>query len=170
MSGALLAGKWPAEVVSYDAAARTARVSIPNVTDGSSEMPEAVFEYPIGDRADASDSKDHTEIRVLAGDAVWVEFECGDPRFPIITGFRLKRAGNPVDWRRWRHANIEMTADNELIINAAKVTWNVTGDVTENIGGNHTTDVGGSSDSTAATSTHQSATHMITAQTSIATR
>lgn len=176
MSEGPLYGKWPGEVDSYDAPSRTCRVRIPGITDGSSVLPQAVFEYPIGDRSDHADSKSHTEIRVLANDAVWLEFECGDPRFPIITGFRDKRQGNPTGWRRWRHANIEMTADNELIINATKVTWNVSGDVIEHIGGSQTTDIGGKQktdvsgamESTAATSKHSAATHQLTAQTSIA--
>lgn len=176
MSDGPLNGKWPGEVVSYDAAARTCRVSIEGLTDGSSVLPEAVFEYPIGDRADASSSKDHTEIRILPGDAVWLEFEKGDPRFPIITGYRLKRAANPTNWRRWRHANIEMTADGDMVLNATNLILNISGNVTEliggnratDIGGNETTDVSGNMDSTAAASSHQAATHELTAQTQIA--
>lgn len=110
-----LPGRWPGEVESYDGPSRTCRVRIPGITDGSSELPVAVFETPLGDRAQG----DHpTEIRILPGDLVWLCFECGDPRFPIITGFRTARQGNPVDWRRWRHANIEMTADGKFIVNA----------------------------------------------------
>lgn len=162
-----LYGKWPGEVASYDGPARTCRVRIPGVTDGSNVLPVAVFEYPIGDRSDNADSKSHTEIRVLAGDQVWIEFECGDPRFPIITGYRAKREGNPTNWRRWRHANIEITADNKMIFNATDVEWNISGDETKTVGGSATTDVAGAMDSTAGTSTHQAATHAITAQTAI---
>jgi phage baseplate assembly protein gpV len=104
---------WPGEVESYDAAARTCKVRIPGITDGSSDLPEAVFNNALGDRA--SD----TEVRILAGDLVWLMFEGGDPRYPIIMGYRTPRAGNPTDWRRWRHANIEFTADGVFKINAA---------------------------------------------------
>ncbi len=182
MSGPLF-GKWPAFVDSYDGPKRECRVSIPGVTDGSNTMPLATIEYPIGDRAAAADSKDHTEIRILVGDPVWVEFECGDPRFPIITGYRVPRAGNPVDWRRWRHANVEITADGEMVLNATNLTLNITGNVTEHIGGNRTADVGGNETATvggdhsttvsgamasqAASSTHQAATHGITADTTV---
>lgn len=128
-------GLWPAEVESYNAAERTCRVRIPGVTDGSNVLPEAVIMPPIGDRTDAADSKDHTELRILPGDAVWVMFEAGDPRFPIIMGARAKRAGNPTAWRRWRHANIEVTADGEMVFNATNVTWNISGNETRTVGG-----------------------------------
>lgn len=107
-----LPSRWPGEVVSYNGQARTCKVKIVGITDGSSELPEAVFENPLGDRPG------DTEIRILPGDLVWLSFECGDPRFPIITGYRTPRAGNPVDWRRWQHANIELTADGQMILNA----------------------------------------------------
>ncbi len=98
-------GKYPAVVSSYDRAARLCRVEIPGITDGADIFPEADFEYPIGDKSE------HTEIRILVGDRVWVEFEAGDPRYPIITGFRQKRTGNEVGTRRWHHENIETVAD-----------------------------------------------------------
>lgn len=177
-------GLLPGEVESYDPVARTCRVRIPGITDGSSILPEAIILAPIGDRGNAANSKDQTELRILPNDPVWLMFEAGDPRYPIIVGARLKRAGNPVDWRRWRHANIEMTADDHMIINAARVTWNVTGNVTEHIGGSRLTDIGsnetttvsgnqslnvsGSMASQAASSTHQASTHTLTAQTQIA--
>lgn len=126
-------GLWPAVVASYDGPSRSCRVRIDDVTDGSAIYPEAFFNNPLGDNAET------TEIRIKAGDPVWVMFECGDPRFPIITGFRTPRAGNPTGWRRWAHENIEITADGQLVINADSVVWNVKGGVTENIGGAKTT-------------------------------
>lgn len=153
-------GTWPAVVDSYDADARMCRVSVPGITDGSSVLPLAEIKYPIGDRSDAADPKDHTELRVLPGDMVYVEFLCGDPRFPLITGHRLKRAGNPTGWRRWRHENIEMTADGDMVLNARNLILKV--------GENMTTTVGGKQATTAGTSTHSAATHKLTAATTIA--
>lgn len=113
-----LYGKWPGVVRIYDGAARMCRVEIPGITDGSSELPEATLCNPLGDRPG------ETEIRIEVGDLVWLEFEAGDPRFPIITGYRTPRAGNPVDWRRWAHANIELTAEGQMIFNAETLVIN----------------------------------------------
>lgn len=100
-----LPSRVPGEIVSYDADARLARVKIPGIADGTDVYPEAQFEYPIGD-----DSR-RTEIRILPGDLVWLAFENGDRRFPIITGYRNPRTGNDTEWRRWAHQNIELEAD-----------------------------------------------------------
>lgn len=112
----ILPSRWPGEVVSYDGPSRTCRVSITGITEGSTDLPIAVFENPLGDRPG------DTEIRILPGDLVWLSFECGDPRFPIITGYRTPRVGNPVDWRRWRHANIEITADKQMRLISGEAT------------------------------------------------
>lgn len=107
----------PGFVESYDAATRLCRVSIPGVTDGAEVFPQAMLCYPIGDKSE------HTEVRILAGDRVWLDFVNGDPRFPIITGFRPKETDNAVNWRRWHHANIELQADTDLrlLADAGKV-------------------------------------------------
>lgn len=147
-------GLWPAEVVSYDGGKRTARVKIAGMTDGSQTMPEAIFCNPLGDNAAT------TEIRIKAGDPVWVMFECGDPRYPIITGYRTPREGNPVSWRRWAHDNIEITADGKMVFNATDVVWNISGSETRKVGGAASLDAG--------TSTVKASSHAITANTSVA--
>jgi hypothetical protein len=110
-------GKWPGVVKTYDGPTRTATVAVEGITDGSTDLPEAVFCYAIGDRSLSDNGKEPTEILVKPGDLVWIEFEAGDPRFPIIVGFRTPRQGNSTGWRRYHHANIEMTADGQYIIN-----------------------------------------------------
>ena len=100
----------PGFVVSYDAATRRTRVRIPGVTDGTEKFPEAELCYPIGDKSE------HTEIRILPGDRVWLDFVNGDKRFPIITGYRPKETDNAINWRRWHAPNIELQADTDIKI------------------------------------------------------
>lgn len=104
----LMVGKYPAVVQSYSAASRECRVHIPGLTDGGDVGLLAEIEYPIGDR---SKGQNPTEIEILEGDLIWVEFEAGDPSKPIITGWRNATSGNSVGWRRWHHANIELLAE-----------------------------------------------------------
>ena len=102
-------GRYPAIVRIYQAEARQVRVEIPGVTDGADVLPLAEIEYPIGDKSRAGSNS--TEIEILEGDTVWVAFLGGDPRFPIITGYRNPQAGNSTGWRRSHHANMELLAD-----------------------------------------------------------
>jgi hypothetical protein len=121
MSMEMYPGRYPAIVDSYDGPTRTCRVKIPGITDGAEVMPVAEIEYPIGDR---SKGQHQTEIEILKGDSVWVAFMGGDPRYPIITGWRNPSVGNSTEWRRFHHANIEMTADGVFRINADKFELN----------------------------------------------
>lgn len=93
-------------VTDEDRAARMYRVSIPGLTDGSTALPLASVLNPLGDKSE------HTEIRIKPGDRVWLAFENGDTRFPIIVGYRPKNQENAMDWRRFEHANFEFNADN----------------------------------------------------------
>lgn len=107
----LLAGKWPAVIALYDPDSRTCVITIPGQTDGAEGELIAEIEYPIGDK---SRHATMTEIEILPGDLVWVEFIQGDPRYPLITGWRNPTIGNSKDWRRWHHANIELLIDSEM--------------------------------------------------------
>lgn len=112
MDYGLMPGRYPAIVRSYNQARRTCRVEIPGLTDGADVLPEAEIEYPIGDKSRAGTNT--TEIEITPGDTVWVAFIGGDPRYPIITGYRNPQAGNSADWRRWHHANMELLADGTM--------------------------------------------------------
>ena len=107
-------GWYPGVVKSYDQATRLCRVEIPGITDGGDVYPLAEILYPIGDKSRAGANS--TEIEILPGDTVWIEFIGGDSRYPIITGYRNPQAGNSADWRRFHHANVELIADNEFRI------------------------------------------------------
>ncbi|WP_227461707.1 hypothetical protein [Cupriavidus pauculus] len=96
-----------ASVTVGDRRARMYRVRIPGLTDGAAELPRADIMNPLGDKSE------HTEIRILPGDRVWLAFERGDTRFPIIVGYRTRHdEENAMDWRRFEHANFEFQADN----------------------------------------------------------
>lgn len=117
-----MSGRIPAIVREVDRARREIRVEIPGYTDGADTLPLAEVEYDIGDRSA------QTEIRILPGDDVWVEFINGDARYPIITGYRVKHTGNEVGTRRWVHDNIETIADAEHRIAAgSKIVLDVGG-------------------------------------------
>ena len=115
---------YPAVVKSVDRARREVRVEIPRITDGAEVFPVAEIEYPIGDRSE------QTEIRILEGDRVWVEFIAGDPRYPLIRSFRAKHVDNEPDTRRWAHDNIELTADQEYKLTAGSRATIIVGSTT----------------------------------------
>jgi phage baseplate assembly protein gpV len=93
-------------VTDADRAARLYRVRIPGLTDGATALPRAQVLKPLGDKSE------HTEIRIKPGDRVWLAFEGGDTRYPVIVGYRPRNQENAMDWRRFEHANFEFNADN----------------------------------------------------------
>ena len=119
-------GRYPATVKSYDQVTRTCRVEIPGITDGGDVLPNAEIEYPIGDKSRLVTGQHSTELEILTGDTVWVAFIGGDARYPLITGYRCPSAGNDVNWRRYHHANIALTADGVLNLNATTINLNAT--------------------------------------------
>lgn len=109
----MIGGLLPAVIASVtddDREGRQYRISIPGLTDGAAVMPLAQLCNPIGDNSE------ETEIRIKAGDRVWIAFERGDPRFPVIVGYRPKNQENGIDWRRFFHANFQFDADNTFEI------------------------------------------------------
>ena len=110
----MLGGRYPAIIKKYDADKRECRVHIDGITDGAEVFPLAEIEYPIGDKS--REGKWETEIEIIEGDTVWVSFIGGDPRYPIITGWRNPQIKNSTKWRRWHHENIELVADKVVSI------------------------------------------------------
>lgn len=103
----------PATLVSYDAANRTAKVSIAGLTDGVSDGITAMIAYPIGD-----DDLD-TERELIAGADVWVFFEQGDTSMPVVAFYRRHGQGRAaVNVRRIRQQNIELLARAKVTITA----------------------------------------------------
>lgn len=109
MDYGMMPGRYPAIVKTYDKIKRTCRIEIPGLTNSAGLFLEAEIEYPIGDKS--KDGIHATEIEITPDDTVWISFIGGDPRYPIITGWRNAQSGNGVDWRRFHHANIELLAD-----------------------------------------------------------
>lgn len=111
--------RWPAVVVSYDRPTRQCVVSMEGITNGAEGL-IAEIEQSIGDRSE------DTEIRIKAGDRVWVDFLAGDPRYPIITGFRARNQQNMVGTRHWEHENFTIVADQTITLTAgSKITLKV---------------------------------------------
>ena len=108
-------GFWPATILSYDAATRTAQVHIAGLTDGVDEGLTADFAWPVGD-----DDKD-TEREILANADVWVFFEQGQDHAPVIAFYRNHREGALVDIRRIRQKNIELLAAARIFMKAPEV-------------------------------------------------
>lgn len=117
---------YPAVVREYDVARRLARIEMPGITDGGDVMLQAEFCNPIGDKSE------HTAIRVLPGDRVWVSFANGDPRYPVIMGYRPKQVGNELEYRRWHHANIELDADGVLHLKCTRLVIDASSEVVVN--------------------------------------
>lgn len=121
--------RWPAVVVSVDRPARQCVVSIPGITQGAAGL-VAEIEQNLGDRSEDS------EIRIKAGDRVWVDFLAGDPRYPIITGFRARNAENMVGTRHWEHENFTLNADQTVVIVAGQsITLQADAQITLQVGG-----------------------------------
>jgi hypothetical protein len=109
--------RWtPGVVESFDEATKLARVRFDGALDGAEELPEAQLNYPIGDKSH------HTDIRMLPGDLVWLDFIGGDPRYPIILGYRPKETGNATGVRRMHHAKMEFVADSDMLLSGASGT------------------------------------------------
>ncbi len=101
---------YPAVIKEYDAKRRKVRIEMVGMTDGDTLLPESDLMYSLGDKSK------HTEIEILTGDMVWVDFLANDPRYPIIVGYRSPEVGNVVNWRKWHHSNIELAVDDELVL------------------------------------------------------
>ena len=126
---------YPCIIKSYDRAKRTCRIEIPSITDGAETLPEAEILNMIGDKSE------HTEIRILPNDRAYCTFLQGDPRYPLIIGFRPKNTGNEVGTRRWHHDNFQTDADNTYVVNAGdRITLNVGGTLINIVNGTVTID------------------------------
>lgn len=125
-----LYGKYPAEVLSYNAVDRTCMISVISHA-GQMEL-LAEIEYPIGDKSQGSHA---TEVEIKSGDLVWIEFIQGDPRCPLITGWRNPTKSNSVGTRLWHHENMQLLADSQLSMNASDIEAGASNSITLSVGG-----------------------------------
>lgn len=110
-----LNGFWPAKLTSYDAATRTGEVWIDEVTDGADRGLVAEFAYPVGE-----DDQD-TERKITLPANVYVFFEMGDPRCPVVFAWRTRQDGSAVvGTRRIRQQNIQVLATANLNLTAER--------------------------------------------------
>lgn len=105
-------GYYPATILSYDAASRTARISVEPFTKDAPQGLKARFAYAIGE----DDRK--TEIKVVSGDEVWIFFESGQPRAPIIAFYRSHSVGVRIDTRAIEQENVEILANSQFAVMA----------------------------------------------------
>jgi hypothetical protein len=124
MESKSLGGIYPAVIKSYNHATRTCKIAIEGFTNGAEEELEADLNYPLGDKSKQGNYT--TEIEILANDLVWVMFINGDARYPLVTGYRNPQTGNSADWRRWHHKNIELTADEKIVLKIGSSTIEMT--------------------------------------------
>lgn len=101
-------GQWPGVVERYDRSSRECWVTVDGETDGGDSALKADIRYSLGDKS--KDGEFSTEVLLLPGDFVWLEFMGADPRYPIVTGYRNAPTGNSVGWRRFHQDNIELLA------------------------------------------------------------
>jgi phage baseplate assembly protein gpV len=120
-------GIYPAVITQYlGGDSRIVLVNIPGLTGTSSA--EAVLSVPVGDRPS------RTEQRILSADLCWVQFQCGDVRYPVVTGYRTPEAGNEAGYRRWEHTNIELLADDQLNQTGQTISLTATESITLTVG------------------------------------
>lgn len=105
--------RWtPGVIDSVDSQARVVRVQIPGLTDGAQQYPEAEICYPVGE-----DSRE-TDRRIKPGALVWLDFVGGNPKYPIIIGYRCPQQGNAAGVHRTAQQRIEMLADTDMVLSA----------------------------------------------------
>lgn len=105
-------GFFQAKIVSYSAKSRTARVTIPTITDGIDEGIMASFAYPVG-----HDDRD-TELEILTNADCYIFFQQGEPSSPVIWAYSSHGKGNVIDYHRIRQENIELLARVNIRLNA----------------------------------------------------
>lgn len=115
-------GFYPAKIMSYDREKRRCMVQIDPFTKGSENGIEAQLAYSIAD----DDYK--TEVKLTAGQEVWVFFEAGLLSRPVVSYSRCHGVGAEVGTRRIEQDKIELIANEsiKLIVGEKMITLDTT--------------------------------------------
>ncbi|MDI9759639.1 hypothetical protein [Acinetobacter baumannii] len=106
-----LYGLYAAKILSYDSAKKTAQVSVEPYTTGAEKGITAKLAYPVG-----FDDQD-TELSINGQPDVWVFFERGEFKNPVVAFFRTRQSSSVSDVFRIRQKRIEFHAE-EILFNA----------------------------------------------------
>lgn len=101
-----LFGLYGGKILSYDSTKKTAQVSVEPYTNGAENGITAKIAYPVG-----FDDQD-TELSINGQPDVWIFFERGEFKNPVIAFFRTRQSSSVSDVFRLRHKQIELYAEN----------------------------------------------------------
>lgn len=99
-------GFYPAKILSIANDRKTVQVSVEPYTNGLENGITAKLAYPVG-----FDDKD-TELQIVGQPDVWVFFERGQFKNPVVSFFRTRQTGSVTGVFRLRHKKLEFYADN----------------------------------------------------------
>lgn len=106
-----LYGLYAGKILSYNSAKKTAQISVEPYTKGAENGITAKLAYPVG-----FDDQD-TELSINGQPDIWVFFEKGEFKNPVIAFFRTRQSSSVSDVFRIRQKRIEFHAE-EILFNA----------------------------------------------------
>lgn len=98
-------GFFPAKILSIADNKKTVQVSVDPYTNGAENGITAKLAYPVG-----FNDKD-TELQIIGQPDVWVFFEGGQFKNPVVAFFRTHQTGSETGIFRLRHKKLEFYAD-----------------------------------------------------------
>lgn len=100
-----LFGFFPGTILSYNKPAKTVQVSVEPYTSGSENGITAKLAYPVGF------TDNDLELSIVGNPDVWVFFENGQFKNPVVSFFRTRQSGSTEGVLRLRQKKIEFIAD-----------------------------------------------------------
>lgn len=118
-----LYGLYGGKILSYDSVKKTVQISVEPYTTGAEKGITAKLAYPVG-----FDDQD-TELLINEQSDVWVFFEKGEFKNPVVAFFRTRQSSSVSDVFRIRQKRIEFHADEILFNGKTQTTQLATFDV-----------------------------------------